>query len=177
MWSTISSSVERKCTYVCVKTQLAISCTGQANDKMVKRCVAAGCSNTNADGVSLYNFLKDEALRSQWIKQVQRFRAEWTATSYSVLCSKHFNDDCFGPDSKIAATFGMQKAKRLKSGAVPPIFDRPSSEEVRRVAEPTSLVSGTKKRSAYEKRENYRVRLNKLATLPYHDSICSLLDR
>ena len=133
MWSMISSSVEWKCTYVCVKTQLAISCTGQANDKMVKRCVAAGCSNTNADGVSLYNFPKDEALRSQWIKQVQRFRAEWTATSYSVLCSKHFNDHCFGPDSKIAATFGMQKAKRLKSGAVPTIFDRPSSsEEVRR---------------------------------------------
>ena len=25
-------------------------------DKMVKRCVAAGCSNTNADGVSLYKF-------------------------------------------------------------------------------------------------------------------------
>ena len=35
-------------------------------------------------------------------------------------------------------------------------------------------MSGTKKRSAYEKRENYRVRLNKLATVPYHDSICSL---
>ena len=182
----ISSSVERKCTYVRVRTQLAISCTGQANDKMVKRCVAAGCSNTNADGVSLYKFPKDEALRSQWIKQVQRFRAEWTATSYSVLCSQHFNDDCFEPDSKIAATFGMQKAKRLKSGAVPTIFDRPSSsEEVRRkrVAEPTSLVSGTKKRrSAYEKRENYRVRLNKLAiaiAVPYHDSeaICSLFYR
>lgn len=98
-----------------------------------------------------------------------------------MLCSKHFNDDCFEPDSKIAATFGMQKAKRLKSSAVPTILDRPSSsEEVRRkrVAEPTSLVSGTKKRrSAYEKRENYRVRLIKLATLPYHECICSLLYR
>ena len=97
-----------------------------------------------------------------------------------MLCSKHFNDDCFEPDSKIAAMFGMQKAKRLKSGAVPTIFDRPSSsEEVRRkrVAEPTSLVSGTKKRSAYEKRENYKVRLNKLTTVPYHDSICSLFYR
>ena len=115
------------------KNTASYRCTGQANDKMVKRCVAAGCSNTNADGVSLYKFPRVEILRSQWIKQVQSLRAEWTATSYSVLCSKHFNDDCFEPDSKIAATFGMQKAKRLKSSAVPTVFDRPSSsEEVRR---------------------------------------------
>ena len=121
----------------------------------MKCCVTASCSNTNADSVSLYKFPKDEALRSQWIKQVQRFRAEWTATSYLVLCSKHFNDDCFEPDSKITAMLGMQKAKRFKSSAIPMIFDTPLSEEVRkkRVAKPTSLVSGTKKRSAYEKRE------------------------
>ena len=38
---------------------------------MVKRCVAAGCSNTNADGVSLFKFPKDEKLCAQWIKQVK----------------------------------------------------------------------------------------------------------
>ena len=146
---------------------------------MVKRCVAAGCSNTNADGVSLYKFPKDDALRSQCIKQVQRFRAEWTATTYSVLCSKHFSDECFEPDFKIAATFGMQKARRLKPEAIPTLFDRPSlsSEEVRRkrAAETsTTLVSSTKKRrsAAYEKREKHRVRLNHLLQIwPGHDSL------
>ena len=135
---------------------------------MVKRCVAAGCSNTNADGVSLYKFPKNEALRSQWIKQMQRFRAEWTATAYSVLCSKHFSDDCFEPASQIAATFGMQKSRRLKPDAIPTLFDRPSlsseGERRKRVAKTsTSLLSSTKKRrSAYEKRENYRVMFNHL---------------
>ena len=39
---------------------------------MGKRCVAAGCSNMNGDGVSLFRFPRDPALRAQWNKQVQR---------------------------------------------------------------------------------------------------------
>ena len=79
---------------------------------MVKRqSVAAGCSNTNADGVSLFKFPKDEKLRALWIKQVRRFRAEWTCTEYSVLCSEHFSDECFEVESKLAAEFGMKKAE------------------------------------------------------------------
>ena len=52
---------------------------------MVKCCVAAGCSNTNADGVSLFKFPNDKKLRALWIKQVRRFQAEWMCTEYSVL--------------------------------------------------------------------------------------------
>ena len=130
--------------------------------------------NTNANGVSLYEFPKDEALRSQRIKQVQRFRAQWTATSYSELCSKRFNNDCFEPDSKIAATFGMKRAKRLKSSPIP-TSDRPSSsEEVRRKLLSLHLWWVARRREVPMKRENYRVRLNKLSTLPYHECICSL---
>ena len=96
---------------------------------MVKRCVAAGCSSTNSDGVSLHLFPKDQSLRKQWIKQVQRHRAKWTATSYSVLCSKHFSDDCFEIEHKFASSFGLKSRKKLKPDAVPTIFERPSDSQ------------------------------------------------
>ena len=90
---------------------------------MGKRCVAAGCSNTNADGVSLFRFPRNPSLRAQWNKQVQRTRTDWKdATEYSVLCSNHFISDCFEEDSHIAAQFGIAKRKRLKPDAVPTIL-------------------------------------------------------
>ena len=137
---------------------------------MGKRCVAAGCSNTNANGKSLFRFPRDPSLRAQWNKQVQRTRADWKdATEYSVLCSDHFTSNCFEEDSYIAAQFGIAKRKRLKPDAVPTIFDRPgrhvdlqgsSSVGHKRaaVAEDESIPL-EKKKTAFEKRERARVRI------------------
>ena len=97
----------------------------EVKSKMVKRCLAEGCSNVAGNKVSLFKLPKDEKLRDQWIKQVQRFRAEWTWTPYSVLCSEHFSEECFEPASKLAAEFGMQITRRLKPDAIPTIFSRP----------------------------------------------------
>ena len=81
---------------------------------MVKRCVAAGCSHTHADGIS---FPRDPSLRAQWNKQVQRTRVNWRdATNYSVLCGEHFTKDCFEQGSVMASQFGTQKT----------IFNRPA---------------------------------------------------
>ena len=33
---------------------------------MVVKCVAAGCSRTHSDGVSLFKFPKDPARRQEW---------------------------------------------------------------------------------------------------------------
>ena len=109
--------------------------------KMVNRCVAAGCSNTASDHVSLFKFPKDPVLRRQWEKQVQRTRAQWKATEHSHLCSEHFPSDAFHIDSAIAATFGMKKKKTLKPGAVPTLFIRPSA-----AAQPDSQVDSTRSR-------------------------------
>ena len=77
---------------------------------MGKRCVAAGCSNTNADGVSLFHFPRNPSLCAIWNKQVQRTRADWKdATECSVLCSELFTSDCFKEDSFIAVQFGIAK--------------------------------------------------------------------
>ena len=67
--------------------------------KMVNTCIAAGCSNTASDHVSLFKFPKDPVLRRQWEKQVQRTRAQWKATEHSHLCSEHLPSDAFHIDS------------------------------------------------------------------------------
>ena len=143
---------------------------------MVKRCIAAGCSNTYSDGVSLFNFPKDQGRRQQWIRQVQRTRAEWKGPSeHSVLCSDHFTEDCFEPDTAIAASLGLSKPRRrLKVDAVPTIFHRPvpraSATGGKRVAGEGPSCSEPRKirRGAYEKRERARVRLITTSTLCMH---------
>ena len=139
---------------------------------MGKRCVAAGCSNTNGDGVSLFRFPRDPALRAQWNKQVQRTRADWKgATEYSVLCSEHFTSKCFEEDSFIAAQFGLTKRKRLKPDAVPSVFHRttaatethghseegPSIGHKRVALAEEETIPHKKRKAAFEKRERARV--------------------
>ena len=97
------------------------------NARMVKRCIAAGCCNTNGDGISLHKFPSDGLIRKQWTKQVQKIRPKWSGPSdFSVLCSDHFMEDCFEPDSALASKMGLEKRKRLKPDAVPTIFKRPA---------------------------------------------------
>lgn len=144
---------------------------------MVKRCVAAGCSNTYSMGVSLFLFPKDPVLRQKWTKNVQRTRAKWSGpTEHSVLCSQHFESSCFEPDADLASEMGLHKRRRLKVDAVPTLFERPgpqacqmsisdsgpSGSTLSRKRMPSSLsftdASASKKtRSAYEKRERSRI--------------------
>ena len=62
------------------------------NDKkqlitMPRRCIAAGCDSVGGKGCSLHKFPQDEAIKKKWIKA--------GSLPYSLLCSKHFADDCF----------------------------------------------------------------------------------
>ena len=90
--------------------------------RMVKRCIAAGCSNTYKQNVSLFIFPRDPTLTERWTRQI-RTPAGWsgpTATSY--LCSNHFTGDCFDESSLMAAKLGFEKRKTLKPDAVPTVF-------------------------------------------------------
>ena len=114
---------------------------------MVKRCVAAGCSNTYSDNVSLFKFPKGPVDRSGSIM----FRE-------------------LGPK---ASQMGMQKRIRLKDDAIPTLFERPGSQmshlsdagpsgtlSRKRASSSSSLAdAGTSKkiRTAYEKRQRCRV--------------------
>uniref|UniRef100_A0A3P9JE79 THAP-type domain-containing protein n=1 Tax=Oryzias latipes TaxID=8090 RepID=A0A3P9JE79_ORYLA len=81
---------------------------------MPSRCVAAECSNTSSESVSVYKFPKQETLLKQWTKQVQRTRANWVPTASSTLCSEHFEADYMG--------MHVRYKKVLKPNAIPTIF-------------------------------------------------------
>ena len=119
---------------------------------MPKRCVAANCSNVPSKSVRLYRFPREEALKKQWTRQVQRKRAEWTGpTAYSFICSEHFADDCFDTscDVREQLGYGAKNSRNLLPNAVPTIFRRSETQR-----------SSIKKRSrAAEKREHQQVRL------------------
>ncbi len=77
-------------------------------------CAAFGCSNkpgTAPDGVSFHTFPKNEACRLEWILYVAR--KDWQPSSSSVLCSRHFQKECFRL---------IHDRARLHRGAVPTIF-------------------------------------------------------
>ena len=133
-------------------------------------CVAGGCSNTYKDGVSSFNFPKDQPRWICWINKVLTTRANWTASEHSMLCSRHFGEDCFEPEVAIASSFGINRRKKLKPTAVPSLFKKqPSTFESaagqtsrKRMAQTDDaadvIESTTKKpRTAYEKRERSRV--------------------
>uniref|UniRef100_A0A3B3HK99 THAP-type domain-containing protein n=1 Tax=Oryzias latipes TaxID=8090 RepID=A0A3B3HK99_ORYLA len=83
---------------------------------MPSRCVAAGCSNTSSESVSVYKFPKQETLLKQWTKQVQRTRANWVPTASSTLCKT----------PQLMKDMGMhvRYKKVLKPNAIPTIFKR-----------------------------------------------------
>ena len=113
---------------------------------MPRRCVAAGCDSVGGKGCSLHKFPQDEAIKKKWIKAVKQQRSNWDGpSSYSLLCSKHFMDDCFVTEGVwFRDELGMQTPKHLKSDAVPTIFAKsvdylePSSASSSSKSKPTS---------------------------------------
>ena len=94
---------------------------------MPRRCVAAGCDTKNSEGYSLHTFSQDRDLREKLTRAVKQQRKNWDSPSkYSLLCSKHFEVDCFVTEgSCYRDEVGLPTKKRLKPDAVPTIFPRP----------------------------------------------------
>ena len=139
---------------------------------MVWQCLAAGCSLTHEDGVSLFSFPRDPTLRKKWADQVKRTRAKWEASDYSVLCSKQFAHQCFHQDSKLSASMGLGKRKAcLKSDAIPTLFDKPVTLKSKSPAYETPVLK--KKGGSFEKRERSRVSFFLLLLYAYHNT-CGL---
>ena len=113
-----------------VNTHVSVVVRLPSKVKMPKRCVAANCSNTIADGVSLFRFPRDAARRRQWVLQVKRTRARWdfpaVYNASCVLCSDHFEADCFDSSSsvKLSVGYDLQHKRVLLDTAVPTIFAR-----------------------------------------------------
>jgi len=114
---------------------------------MPRRCIAASCSTVSGEGYSLHEFPRDKALRAKWVQAVKRYRSKWDGPSTSsVLCSKHFEPECFASDGvRYRDAMGIPAKKRLKPDAIPTIFDRPTHSES------NSKPSAPYKRTAFQK--------------------------
>ena len=63
---------------------------------MPRCCAATGCDSVGGKGCNLHKFPHDEVIRKKWIKTVKQQRSSWDGPlPHSLLCSKHFADDCF----------------------------------------------------------------------------------
>lgn len=120
-----------------------------------KRCVAAGCANTNAKaGIAMFLFPTDERRAKAWAKKVKQTRAGWkTHTKYSVLCSEHFERSCFeeGPLSRVEMGIKTKRPLVLKPGVLSTIFKKAGQ------VDPSSKPTASITRTAFQKRERMRV--------------------
>ena len=117
---------------------------------MPSRCVAAGCSNTTKDGVSIHvhRFPSDPKYmyRRIWTTKGKLTRVKWSGpTEHSFLCSAHFEQTCF--ERGLHSQFGMAYKAMLLPDAIPTIF--PLSKK--------AVKAPTKKRGTFLKRERLRV--------------------
>ncbi|KAK4310044.1 hypothetical protein Pmani_018374 [Petrolisthes manimaculis] len=87
------------------------------------RCAAYGCKNGDWNikrnsGITFHRFPNKEKHETRYNKWLRNMRWEkWTPGRRSVICSYHFSDECFDRTGKTV---------RLRSSAVPTIFDFPS---------------------------------------------------
>ena len=91
---------------------------------MPRRCVAM-CDAQSSERYSLHTFPpQDRDLHEKWIRAVKRQRKDWEGPSpSSLLCSKHFEPDCFVIEgSRYRDKLGIPSKKRLKPDAVPTIY-------------------------------------------------------
>lgn len=73
--------------------------------RMPRRCVYYGCSTQDKD---LFKWPRNKAEARLWTAFVSVKRAQWSPSATSVLCSKHFHQDCFENLSKYSAGFAKR---------------------------------------------------------------------
>ena len=100
---------------------------------MPKKCAAANCTNYQApgSGKSFHRFPKDELLLKQWLVQLNRLdpitNEPWMPNGSSVICSDHFEDDCFTARSRLRTKVGFEFDQdfkpTLEKAAIPTVFE------------------------------------------------------
>ena len=104
-------------------------------------CVAHDCKNrtenTTGSNISFHAIPKDQHRRKTWLSAINRTEIPSTGR----LCSEHFSNDCFEGTSDLKSQlcpelFGARSAtkRKLKTNAVPTIFNHKETSQVRRVS-------------------------------------------
>ena len=96
---------------------------------MPHRCVAGGCSNTAKNNVSLHGWPSSPYFSRLWTNAVKNTRANFVLTKSSKLCSDHFSENAYEPQSVIANALGVDMKKMLKADAAPTAFTCPKKKQ------------------------------------------------
>ena len=104
----------------CSRFNVVMFCL-QLYRKMVKRCVAGGCSNNSS--ICSMHMIKH---RRKWIAFVQSTRKNFECSDTSVLCAVHFDIGCFTNYHEWRN--GYQKNLKIAEDATPSI-KKPSVEQ------------------------------------------------
>lgn len=96
-----------------------------------KFCVAGGkgnisCNNTSlTQGISMHGFPSDNILKRKWTQFVRKHRPGFKPSETSVMCSVHFDKDCFSRRLDLfepeKVSVEISKSIRLIKGSVPTI--------------------------------------------------------
>ena len=125
---------------------------------MVRMCVVGGCSNRKTEEISLHHFPTEQDVREMWIKAVISTRKNWKGPSKdTVVCSEHFEADCFDPSYDLKKSMGLKARRDLVKGSVPTKFKRPQPNTMEDAYK--KVYTGNKSGSAFDKRERRRVRM------------------
>eukprot|EP00105_Crassostrea_gigas_P001462 XP_011413654.1 PREDICTED: THAP domain-containing protein 10 [Crassostrea gigas] len=123
--------------------------------------VVAGCSKRQTDDVSVHSFPKDNRQRAAWTRFVKLTRADWTGPSqYTVICSEHFNEECYERQHFLLKDFGITTKKRLVPGSVPSIYPKRKRDELNEAfitCPSPSLPAPTQERGAHAKHAKLRI--------------------
>lgn len=131
--------------------------SGKRKREPGKRCVVMLCNNTNANGVSMHQFPKEEKIRQKWIEFVLRKRdpKSWTPGS-GYICSNHFVGSDF--ENYYAKLNGLCSKLLLRREAVPSVQPIPqSSSTSNSEQQKKSRVESTRESNALTKLRAHRV--------------------
>lgn len=91
---------------------------------MTRYCVVNCCPGKAGIGVSFYGFPRDDKQREGWVEFVRRSGRpdDWLPRKRSLVCSLHFEADCYNRNPEYLAMFGLSKRNLLLNpGALPTI--------------------------------------------------------
>ncbi|PIK60738.1 THAP domain-containing protein 10 [Apostichopus japonicus] len=75
---------------------------------MPRRCVVGGCNNVSGKGISTHKFPTDEKTKKLWVSFVNNTRSNFNGpTEHTVICSDHFDEDCFSISANLRQQFGF----------------------------------------------------------------------
>ena len=88
-------------------------------------CSVSGCQTGSAwykgPKYTLYRFRSDPQMIQSWLDQINR--PDFIPNKSSVVCGKHFTEDCF--DTSLDSRGRARKRAKLKDNAIPTLFLHP----------------------------------------------------